>query len=74
MHHNGTDRESELHDIVEQKLEALMVELQAADWDAGDIAAAIQQVVERRWASRNRALDAARQAVGDDFVSDGNEG
>lgn len=74
MHTDTGNRPDALHDIVEQKITALVKEMVEADWSAGDVASAIRDVVEARWLSQEQALQAARNATPDDFVSDGNEG
>ena len=64
----------ELHAIIDRKLTALVLELEEADWNAQDIAFAIEDVLRRKWLNQAEALQRARAAVPDDFVSDGNEG
>lgn len=65
---------TELHDIVDQKLTALMLEMVDADWGADEVAFAIQVVLNKKWLDQADALRSAREAVPKNFVSDGNEG
>mgnify|MGYP001033866069 CR=1 FL=1 len=67
-------RERELRDIIDEKITALMREMQEANWRAEDVAFAIEAVLRERWIDRALALRAARENVPEDFVSDGNEG
>ncbi|OJU84928.1 MAG: hypothetical protein BGO06_10255 [Shinella sp. 65-6] len=70
----ATMRERELRDIIDEKITALMREMQEANWRAEDVAFAIEAVLRERWIDRALALRAARENVPEDFVSDGNEG
>jgi len=64
----------ELDAIVDEKLTALVRELEDASWSAEDIALTLEEVLQRKWLKQVDALRRARAAVPDDFVSDGNEG
>lgn len=66
--------DNELREIVEQKISALICEMQNANWNAVDVAEAIQQVVEDKWLKDAAALRTARGSTSTAFVSDGNEG
>ncbi|MCB1447191.1 MAG: hypothetical protein KDJ87_15715 [Rhizobiaceae bacterium] len=70
----ATDRTDELHAIVDGKLTAFIREMEEANWSAEDVALAIGDVLRRNWLDRADALQQARNAVQDDFISDGNEG
>jgi hypothetical protein len=74
MTHNPADPALELRQIVDRKVAALIREMEDADWGAMEVALTIRQVVESQWLSRAEALGNARDAVSQDFVSDGNEG
>jgi uncharacterized protein (UPF0147 family) len=63
-----------LRDIVEQRITALIVELENADWSAADVIQAIDDVVGKRRQDRLEPLAQARASVASGFVSDGNEG
>ncbi|WP_337182467.1 hypothetical protein [Shinella sp.] len=69
-----TARERALRDIIDEKITALMREMQEANWLAEDVAFAIEAILRERWIDRALALRAARENVPEDFVSDGNEG
>lgn len=64
----------ELHDIVDQKLTAMIREMEDADWSAEEVAFAIHDVLRAKWLDQAEALRAARQSVPKNFLSDGNEG
>ncbi|NKL19234.1 hypothetical protein GFM07_09005 [Rhizobium leguminosarum bv. viciae] len=64
----------ELRDIIDQKLTALMREMEDADWSAKDVAFTINDVLKSKWLDRMTALQDAREAVPKGFLSDGNEG
>nr|KZB02047.1 hypothetical protein A4A59_12990 [Rhizobium leguminosarum] len=66
--------DDELRDIIDQKLTALIREMEDADWSAKDVAFAINDVLKSKWLDRMTALQDAREAVPKDFLSDGNEG
>lgn len=67
-------RTGELRSILDEKLTALMREMQDANWAAEEVAFALQAVLKERWIDQAMALRAARSNVPEDFVSDGNEG
>jgi hypothetical protein len=69
---NGSD--GELHDIVETKLTAMMVEMADADWSTAEVALAMRDVLKTKWLDEIEALQAAREEMSGNFVSDGNEG
>lgn len=64
----------ELDGIVDEKLTALVRELEDAGWNAENIAFALEDVLQRKWLRQIEAIRRARAAMPDDFVSDGNEG
>lgn len=64
----------ELDGIVDEKLTALVRELEDAGWNAENIAFALEDVLQRKWLRQIEAMRRARAAMPDDFVSDGNEG
>jgi hypothetical protein len=65
---------AELHDIVDQKLTALILEMVDADFRTDDVAFAIYDVLKKKWLDPADARREAREAVPKNFVSDGNEG
>jgi hypothetical protein len=65
--------DNELFTIVEEKVTSLVKQLEDADWSAGEVALAINEVIKRYWLDRAKALRAARQSLPKD-LSDGNEG
>jgi hypothetical protein len=69
---NGSD--GELHDIVETKLTAMMVEMADADWSIAEVALAMRDVLKTKWLDEIEALQATREEMSGNFVSDGNEG
>lgn len=64
----------ELDGIVDEKLTALVRELEDAGWNAENIAVTLEEVLQRKWLRQIEATRRARRAMPDDFVSDGNEG
>jgi len=66
--------DDELVGVITEKLTALIRELEDADWGADDVVFAIEDVLNKNWLEKSRALRAARETVPDNFVSDGNEG
>jgi hypothetical protein len=64
----------EMRDIVSQRINALIMELEKLDWGAEQVVDTISDLLRVEWASRFRALEEARQATPKNFVSDGNEG
>ncbi|WP_421577303.1 hypothetical protein [Shinella sp. M31] len=71
QHDPDTD---ELHATIDDKLTALVLEMEEAGWSAQEIAFAIENVLRRKWLDQAESLRKASAAVPDDFVSDGNEG
>lgn len=69
-----TQKADDLHEIIEQKMTALMLEMENADWKPSDVARVIQEVVTQRWLKTASSLEDAKRAAGKNFVSDGNEG
>jgi hypothetical protein len=67
-------RTDELNATIDEKLTALVLEMEEAGWSAEEIAFALENVLRRKWLDQAEALRKARAAVPDDFVSDGNEG
>lgn len=71
QHDPDTD---ELHATIDEKLTALVLEMEEAGWSAQEIAFAIENVLRRKWLDQAQSLRKARATLPDDFVSDGNEG
>lgn len=69
-----TEKTDDLHEIIDQKITALVLEMENADWPTSDIARAIHDVVKTRWLDSASSLEEASRAVSKNFVSDGNEG
>ncbi|WJH38488.1 hypothetical protein N7E02_07690 (plasmid) [Aliirhizobium terrae] len=69
---NGSD--TELHEIVEAKLTSMMVEMADGDWSTAEVALAMRDVLKTKWLDEIEALQAAREEMPGNFVSDGNEG
>lgn len=69
---NGSDKE--LHEIVEAKLTSMMVEMADGDWSMAEVALAMRDVLKTKWLDEIAALQAAREEMPGNFVSDGNEG
>jgi hypothetical protein len=67
-------RHDELRGIIDEKLTALVRELEDAHWRADEIAFTIETVLNEKWIAQARALRDARDSVPENFVSDGNEG
>lgn len=63
-----------LHDIVAQKVAALIREIEEAGWRTEEAAHAIHDVLKSRWLDQADALRDARESMPKNFVSDGNEG
>ncbi|TAV65060.1 hypothetical protein [Rhizobium leguminosarum] len=68
------NHDDELRDIIDQKLTALIREMEDADWSARDVAFAINDVLKSKRLDRMTAPQDAREAVPKGFLSDGNEG
>lgn len=73
MKHNHAPKD-DLHSILDRKMTALFREMEDADWSADEIAAAIDEILRRRWLNRAQSLQGVRDAMSKNFVSDGNEG
>jgi hypothetical protein len=65
---------TELRDIIDQKLTLLVCELADANWSVDEVVMAIDAVLEAKWLPQARALQAARNSGSENSVSDGNEG
>jgi hypothetical protein len=63
----------ELRDIIDQKLTALIREMEDADWIVEDVALAINDVLRAKWLDQIMALKSARDALPKGLLSDGNE-
>jgi hypothetical protein len=74
MNDNGKNQIDDLNEIIDQKLTALFVEMQDAGWKTDDVAFVVGDVLNAKWLDRARTLRATRDAMPDNFVSDGNEG
>ncbi|PZM10065.1 hypothetical protein CPY51_24065 [Rhizobium tubonense] len=64
----------DLHEIIDQKLTALVREMEDAGWSASEIAPAMSEVLKTRWLDQLEKLSRARAEAPENFVSDGNEG
>jgi hypothetical protein len=74
VEHDSSAEIRELHDILDQKLTALVREMEEADWEREKIIWAIDDIIKARWISQIETLREARKSVRENFVSDGNEG
>ena len=63
----------DLNEMIEQRIAALIQEMEEADWQMEDVVLAIDAVIQSRM-NRLEALREARSATPTNFVSDGNEG
>ncbi|XAZ26071.1 hypothetical protein LVY75_35465 (plasmid) [Sinorhizobium sp. B11] len=66
--------DDELVGVITEKLTALIRALEDADWSADDVVFAIEDVLNKNWLEKARALRTVRETMPDNFVSDGNEG
>jgi len=67
-------QDSELLEIIDHKLVALIRELADANWSVDEVVLAIESILETKWLPQARVLEAARSSGSENFVSDGNEG
>ena len=67
-------QDSELLEIIDHKLVALIRELADANWSVDEVVLAIEPILETKWLPQARVLEAARSSGSENFVSDGNEG
>lgn len=67
-------RTEDLHDVIDQKITALVREMEEGDWSAEEVILAINDVIKARWLVRLDTLREASEALPKNFVSDGNEG
>jgi len=67
-------QDSELLEIIDHNLVALIHELADANWSVDEVVLAIGSILETKWLPQARALEAARSSGSENFVSDGNEG
>jgi hypothetical protein len=67
-------RVDDLHDVIDQKILALVREMENGNWSAEEVVLAINDVIKARWLDRMNALHEAANALPRGFVSDGNEG
>jgi hypothetical protein len=74
MIHEQSPGDGELRGIVDEKLTALVGELEDANWRADEIAFMVEAVLKEKWLNQAEALRTTRDTVPTDFVSDGNEG
>lgn len=74
MTNHRSNPADDLHEIVDQKLTALIRELEEADWSAREVALVINAILQSRWLVPAQRLQEARQALAGNSVSDGNEG
>lgn len=66
--------QTDLRELIRQKLTALVREMESAGWAEEDVVRAIETEIASQWLPRFRALRDARAAQPSDFISDGNEG
>ncbi len=66
--------DEELYSIIDQKLTALMYEMQGAGWASENVTLAIDMALRKKCVNLAPAFQAARDELPKDFVSDGNEG
>jgi len=66
--------DGDLREIVAQRIDSLIGEMERADWKMEDVVVAIDTVIQSRWMNRLDALRQARSTTPTNFVSDGNEG
>ena len=66
-------RVDDLHDVIDQKISALIRDM-ATQWSAEEVILAIDDVVKARWLGKIRAAAVSSDTMSEDFVSDGNEG
>lgn len=71
--HRTTSLE-EFKGIIEEKVTALIREMEEANWNGYEVALAIEAFLKKSWLAEEQALRAARESVPKNFVSDGNEG
>jgi len=64
----------DLHEMVSQRINSLVLEMEEADWGAEDVISAVSAIITAEWLPKFRALEEARKATPTNFVSDGNEG
>ena len=74
MNAETASRNDELIAIVDEKLTALIREMEFADWRADEVAFAIEEVLRTKWLDQADALRRARESIPQNFLSDGNEG
>ena len=67
-------QDSELLEIIDHKLVALIRELADANWSVDEVVLATESILETKWLPQARVLEAARSSGSENFVSDGNEG
>jgi hypothetical protein len=67
-------KSKELNEMIEQRIAALIQEMEEADWQMEEVVLAINTVIQSRWMDRLGALREARSATPTNFVSDGNDG
>jgi hypothetical protein len=67
-------QDSELLEIIDHKLVAVIHELADANWSVDEVVLAIGSILETKWLPQARALEAPRSSGSENFVSDGNEG
>ena len=73
MTHDSAIRVDDLHDVIDQKIAALIRDI-ATQWSAEEVILAIDDVVKARWLCKIRADKASSGTMSGDFISDGNEG
>jgi hypothetical protein len=63
-----------LYEIVDQKVTALIREIEEAGWRSDEITLALRDVLKTRWLGQADALRDVRESMPKNFISDGNEG
>jgi len=73
MPHDNPIGVDDLHDVIDQKISALIRDM-ATQWSAEEVILAIDDVVKARWLDKIRAGEVSSDTMSKDFISDGNEG
>ena len=73
MPHDNPIRVDDLHDVIDQKIAALIRDV-ATQWSAEEVLLAIDDVVKARWLGKIRSGKVPSDTMSKDIVSDGNEG
>lgn len=73
MNNDRPIRIDDLHDVIDQKISALIRDM-ATQWSAEEVILAIDDVIKARWLGKIRAGEVSSDKMSKDFISDGNEG